>query len=199
MTTIRSVCVYCGSSPGNHPAFVEAGEQLGAALAQAGVMLVYGGGLHGVMGAVARGAQSNGGRIAAIIPDFLVNREANLAVKDIFEDLTITTTMHERKQKMFERSDAFVALPGGIGTIEEIVEVMTWAQIGRHAKPMAFANINGFWSPFLDFIETLRETGFIHSGNLVRPLVLERIDAILPGLNAAARGAPRAETVSENN
>lgn len=191
MSTIRSICVYCGSSPGNDPAFVEAGETLGAALADAGLTLVYGGGLNGVMGAVARGAMARKGKIAAIIPDFLINREANQAAHEIFEDLTVTTTMHERKQQMFERSDAFVALPGGIGTVEEIVEIMTWAQIGRHTKPIAFANINGFWNPFLDCIEGLRTSGFIHSGNLVKPLVINHAADIVPAIVAAgvkARG-----------
>jgi uncharacterized protein (TIGR00730 family) len=192
MNTIRSVCVYCGSSPGNDPAFVEAGEQLGRSLAEAGLRLIYGGGTKGVMGAVARGALSAGGQVGAIIPDFLVNREANKAALTMFEDLTVTSTMHERKHAMFERSDAFVALPGGIGTVEEIVEIMTWGQLGQHRKPMVFANIKGFWDPMLTMLDHMREAGFIHSGNLVRPLVIDQVNAIVPAIltAAAADSAP---------
>src|SRR5689334_14786375 len=117
--TIRAVCVYCGSSPGNDPAYAEAGEKLGRALAEAGLGLVYGGGALGIMGAVARGVMTHGGKVAAIIPKFLTHREATKEALKTFDDLTITETMHERKHHMFQRSDAFVALPGGIGTVEE--------------------------------------------------------------------------------
>ena len=186
MNEIRAVCVYCGSSPGNDAAYVEAGELLGSALAAAGVRLIYGGGATGVMGAVAHGALSAGGEIGAIIPSFLINRETTKAALTKFNDVTITETMHERKQKMFERSDAFVALPGGIGTVEEIVEIMTWGQLGQHRKPMVFANINGFWDPMLGMLDHLRRAGFIHSGHLMQPIVVDRVEAILPAIVAAA-------------
>ena len=119
MNKIRAVCVYCGSSPGNDAAYVEAGERLGSALAAAGVRLIYGGGTTGVMGAVAHGTLSAGGEVGAIIPRFLIDRETTKAALTKFNDVTITETMHERKHKMFERSDAFVALPDGIGTVED--------------------------------------------------------------------------------
>jgi len=146
MSKIKAVCVYCGSSPGHDLAYVEAGERLGRALAASGLTLIYGGGTHGVMGAVARGTLDNGGKVGAIIPRFLTNWETTTDALKTFEDLTITDTMHERKHRMFERSDAFVALPGDIGTIEEIVEIMTWAQLGQHRKPMVLVNIKGFWA-----------------------------------------------------
>lgn len=186
MNTIRSVCVYCGSSPGNNPAYVEAGEALGKALAEAGITLVYGGGIRGVMGAVARGAQRHGGKVTAIIPRFLVNREANEAALKMFEDITVTDNMHQRKHLMFEKSDAFVALPGGIGTVEEIVEIMTWGQLGHHRKPMVFANIKGFWNPMLTFIDHMRTEGFVHTAHLVQPIVVDTAGAIVPAILTAA-------------
>jgi len=197
MNTIRSVCVYCGSSTGNDPAFVEAAQVLGRLLAEAGIGLVYGGGIRGIMGAVAHGVQQSGGHVAAIIPTFLVNREANEAALEMFEDITVVDTMHQRKHLMFERSDAFVALPGGIGTLEEIVEIMTWAQLGHHRKPIVFANINGFWDPMLALLDHMRDQGFIHSGNLVQPIVVSSAEAIIPAiLTAAAQDGASADGAS---
>jgi uncharacterized protein (TIGR00730 family) len=187
MTNIHSICVYCGSSPGNDPAFVEAGEKLGAAIAKAGLELIYGGGTNGVMGAVGLSALKNGGKVGAIIPKFLTNRESTADALRIFDDLTITETMHERKHAMFQRSDAFVALPGGIGTVEEIVEIMTWAQLGQHRKPMVFANILGFWNPMLSMIEHMEKVGFLHSRHLIQPIVVDRVEDILPAIQNAAR------------
>jgi uncharacterized protein (TIGR00730 family) len=187
MNKIRAICVYCGSSPGNDAAYVEAGAQLGLALAAAGVGLIYGGGTTGVMGAVAHGTLGAGGKVGAIIPSFLINRETTKAALSTFSDVTITETMHERKHKMFVRSDAFVALPGGIGTVEEIVEVMTWSQLGQHRKPIVFANINGFWDPMLGMLDHLRRAGFIHSAHLMQPIVVDRVEAILPAIVAAAQ------------
>lgn len=186
MAPIRSVCVYCGSSPGNDPAFVAAGEELGQALAAAGLTLIYGGGTNGVMGAVARGTMQGGGKVGAIIPKFLTNMESTTNALTMFEDLTITDTMHERKHAMFERSDAFVTLPGGIGTVEEIVEIMTWSQLGQHRKPMVIVNTNGFWTPLLNLLDHLRVQGFIHRSHLLKPIVVERVADVLPALWAAS-------------
>src|ERR1700723_1083548 len=122
MNKVRAICVYCGSSAGNDAVYVEAGERLGSALAAAGVRLIYGGGTTGVMGAVAHGTLAAGGEAGAIIPSFVINRETTKAALPKFNDVTITETMHERKHKMYERSDAFVHVPGGIGPGEEIVE-----------------------------------------------------------------------------
>jgi uncharacterized protein (TIGR00730 family) len=134
---------------------------------------------------LARGTLQAGGQIGAIIPSFLINRETTKAALTMFEDLTITETMHERKHKMFERSDAFVALPGGLGTVEEMVEIMTWGQLGQHRKPMVFANINGFWEPMLAMLDHLHRTGFIHSGHLLQTIVVDRVEAIIPAIVAA--------------
>jgi uncharacterized protein (TIGR00730 family) len=185
MSNIKSVCVYCGSSSGNDLAYAKAGEQLGAALAAAGMKLIYGGGTTGIMGAVSRGVLENGGEVGAIIPSFLLGRETTKAALTIFTDVTVTETMHERKQKMFERSDAFVALPGGIGTIEEIVEVMTWSQLGQHRKPVVFANVKGFWNPMLAMLDYVGRAGFIHTASLVRPLVVDRVGDIIPTIIGA--------------
>lgn len=192
MNTIRSVCVYCGSSVGKHPAYFEAGETLGRALAEAGLRLIYGGGTKGIMDAVAKGTLQAGGKVSAIIPRFLINREATQAALEGLDDLTVTDTMHQRKHIMFEKSDAFVALPGGIGTVEEIVEIMTWGQLGHHRKPMIFANINGFWNPMLAMLDHMRAEGFIHTGHLVQPTVIDRVEAIIPAIltEAARDGTP---------
>lgn len=183
--SIHAVCVYCGSSVGNDLAFMNAGTELGRALAEGQLKLIYGGGTTGLMGAVARGTLDAGGQVSAIIPSFLINREANQESLTLFEDLTITDTMHERKHQMFERSDAFVALPGGLGTVEEIMEIMTWGQLGRHRKLMVLLNINGFWNPLLTLLNHLRDTGFIHSEHLLRLIVVERVKDVVPAILAA--------------
>jgi len=186
MSTIKAVCVYCGSSPGRDVAYVEAGERLGHALAASGLTLIYGGGTHGVMGAVARGTLNNGGKVGAIIPRFLTNWETTTDALKMFEDLTITDTMHERKHRMFERSDAFVALPGGIGTVEEIVEIMTWAQLGQHRKPMVLVNIKDFWAPMMAMLDHIRSAGFLHRDHLLQPIVVDRAEDVIPAIVAAA-------------
>ncbi|TIT27017.1 MAG: TIGR00730 family Rossman fold protein, partial [Mesorhizobium sp.] len=163
MNTIRSVCVYCGSSPGRDATYVKAGHLLGRSLAKSGLRLVYGGGTKGIMGAVAEGALKAGGKVTGIIPRFLINREATETALDRLDELVITDNMHERKHRMFEKSDAFVALPGGIGTVEEIVEIMTWGQLGHHRKPIVFANIKGFWDPMLALLDHMSSEGFIHT------------------------------------
>ncbi|MDG4883776.1 TIGR00730 family Rossman fold protein [Mesorhizobium sp. WSM4884] len=185
MNTIRSVCVYCGSSPGRDEAYVKAGHLLGRSLAKSGLRLVYGGGTKGIMGAVAEGALKAGGKVTGIIPRFLINREATETALDKLDELLITDNMHERKHRMFEKSDAFVALPGGIGTVEEIVEVMTWAQLGHHRKPIVFANIKGFWDPMMALIEHMAEEGFIHTAHRVKPLVVNDPEAIVAAIMVA--------------
>jgi uncharacterized protein (TIGR00730 family) len=182
MSKIRSICVYCGSSPGRSDVYMRAGEELGRAIAEAGIRLVYGGGTRGIMGAVARGASASGGRITGIIPRFLIRKEAGDDAPDVIDELIVTENMHTRKHSMFENSDAFVALPGGIGTVEEIVEIMTWAQLGRHRKPIAFANVGGFWSPMLALLDHMKAEGFIHSAHLVQPLVVDEIGEVVPAI-----------------
>ena len=185
MNTIRSVCVYCGSSPGRDEAYVRAGHLLGRSLAKSGLRLVYGGGTKGIMGAVADGALKAGGKVTGIIPRFLINKEATESALDKLDELLITDNMHERKHRMFEKSDAFVALPGGIGTVEEIVEIMTWAQLGHHRKPIVFANIKGFWDPMLALIEHMSDEGFIHTAHRVKPLVVKDPEAIVAAIMVA--------------
>lgn len=185
MNTIRSVCVYCGSSPGRHEVYAKAGHLLGRSIARAGLRLIYGGGTKGIMGAVADGALKAGGKVTGIIPRFLINREATETALDRLDELLITDNMHERKHKMFEKSDAFVALPGGIGTVEEIVEIMTWAQLGHHRKPIVFGNVNGFWDPMTALLDHMAAEGFIHTAQRVKPLVVNDPEAIVAAIMVA--------------
>lgn len=182
MTEIRSVCVFCGSSPGARPEHVADAEALGRALAEAGVSLVYGGGNIGLMGATARATLGAGGHVTGVIPQFLVEREVMLADA---QELVITADMHERKRIMFERSDAFVALPGGIGTLEELVEQLTWAQLGRHEKPILIANLHGFWTPLIGLLDHMSTEGFLRPGLEAPYIVAETVDEIIPALRAA--------------
>ncbi|MCR5859086.1 TIGR00730 family Rossman fold protein [Mesorhizobium sp. J428] len=186
MSTIRSICVYCGSSPGRGETYLEAGRTLGRSIASHGLRLVYGGGTKGIMGAVASGTREAGGKVMGIIPRFLMNKEATESALERLDELVITEDMHQRKHRMFEESDAFVALPGGIGTVEEIVEIMTWAQLGRHRKPIVYGNIGGFWNPMLTLIDHMRAEGFVHTGHLVQPLVVDTADGIVPAILDAA-------------
>lgn len=154
-------------------------------MGKAGLRLVYGGGAKGIMGAVADAVLAAGGEVTGIIPQFLIAKEASQMALSRLSETFVTQNMHERKHEMFERADAFVALPGGIGTLEEIIEVMTWAQLGRHEKPILLANIDGFWNPLLALIDHMREEGFIHTTSRVRPLVVDRAEDIVPALLAA--------------
>jgi hypothetical protein len=184
MQEIRDVCVYCGSSEGRNPRFAEAAEALGRALAAEDVGLVYGGGADGLMGRVARSVLDAGGRVTGIIPNFLVRKESALTAA---QELVLVESMHERKQAMFDRSDAFIALPGGVGTLEELVEQMTWAQLGRHVKPIVVADVAGFWRPLLALFAHMNIEGFIRDGFELRYLVAEKIEDVLPMLRAAVR------------
>jgi uncharacterized protein (TIGR00730 family) len=190
MSSIRSVCVYCGSSRGGDPRFGEAAELLGRTLAAENIALVYGGGGEGLMGRVARATLAAGGFVTGIIPSFLVRKEH--ALTDA-QEMLVVENMHERKQAMFERSDAFVALPGGIGTLEELVEQMTWAQLDRHVKPILIADVAGFWRPLLDLFAHMNNSGFIRSGFELRYLVAEKIEDVVPMLRAAAEKRARRE------
>jgi uncharacterized protein (TIGR00730 family) len=173
----RKVCVYCGSGPGTNPAYVTAAKTLGRALADAGLGLVYGGGSLGLMGEVARSTLQGGGTVTGIIPHFLTEREKML---EAVSDLQVVPDMHVRKQRMFEASDAFVALPGGVGTLEELVEQLTWSQLGQHQKPIVIANIEGFWDPFLSLIAHMRSQEFIRKGLEVRCNVVDTAEDIVP-------------------
>ncbi len=155
---VKNICVYCGSGMGENPRYRVAARTLGRSLAEHGIGLVYGGGGLGLMGEVARATLDHGGRVTGIIPIFLSQREHMLREAD---ELIVTDDMHQRKRLMFERSDAFVALPGGIGTLEELVEQLTWSQLGRHEKPILLANVENYWDPFIKLIDEMRREGFV--------------------------------------
>ncbi|ABD87647.1 conserved hypothetical protein 730 [Rhodopseudomonas palustris BisB18] len=187
MGDIKTVCVYCGSGAGSNPRFIEAAIAFGRQLALNNVGLVYGGGSIGLMGAVAKAALDHGGTVTGIIPSFLTKKEHML---ERVQELIVTDDMHERKRLMFERSDAFVALPGGIGTLEELVEQLTWQQLGRHKKPILIANIDGFWEPLLALLDHMRDTAFIRKNLSVELLQADAVERILPMLHAAAAATP---------
>ena len=195
MGEIARVCVYCGSSPGNDPDFMRAATRFGEILADNGVGLVYGGGARGLMGAVAAAVQARGGDIIGIIPEFLTEREHMFTGA---HELVITRDMHERKRIMFERSDAFVALPGGIGTLEEMVEQLTWAQLGRHRKPVLLANLKGFWDSLIDVFTQMGRLGFVHSAATLNYVITDNVEDILPALRAAAARVSDDEKVGES-
>ncbi|MBR1121822.1 TIGR00730 family Rossman fold protein [Bradyrhizobium lablabi] len=187
MNKINTVCVYCGSGPGTNPRFVESAIALGKIFAENDVRLVYGGGSVGLMGAIAKSVLEHGGAVTGIIPDFLRARENALTR---VQEMIVTPDMHERKRLMFERSDAFVALPGGVGTLEELVEMLTWQQLGRHAKPILLANIDGFWEPLMALLSHMRAAQFIRPNLEVDILKAERVEDILPRLRAYAARTP---------
>ena len=182
MSRIKAICVYCASGPGTNPAFVTAARNFGRILAENYVRLVYGGGSIGLMGALAESVLDHGGQVTGVIPDFLVARELMLQRA---QERIITPDMHERKRVMFERADAFVALPGGVGTLEELVEQLTWAQLGRHKKPILLANIKGFWDPLCALLDHMTELAFIRPGLAINPLVANCVEDILPMLRTA--------------
>ena len=190
MSTINSICVYCASGPGTNPAFMEAATKLGRILAENNIRLVYGGGSVGLMGALAESVLDHGGSVTGVIPDFLVNREHMLLR---VQERVITPDMHGRKRVMFERADAFVALPGGVGTLEELVEQLTWAQLGRHKKPIMILNVASFWDPLCLLLEQMEKLDFIRASLPVNLLVADHVEEILPKLFEAARLIPEAE------
>lgn len=183
MGILTSVCVYCGSAAGANPAYAHAARVLGKAMAAEGVRLIYGGGSIGLMGTLADAVMDAGGAVTGIIPGFLQSRERPTAT---LTETIVTDTMHARKMLMFERADAFVALPGGIGTLEELVEQMTWAQLGQHRKPVLLANIDGFWNALIGLLGEMRQNGFIRPQMDVEWVVARRAEDILPMLQKAA-------------
>ncbi len=194
MSKINTVCVYCGSGAGTNPLFIESARALGKTFAENGIRLVYGGGSVGMMGAVATSVLDHGGKVTGIIPGFLTAKEH--ALKRV-QEMIVTPDMHERKRLMFEHADAFVALPGGIGTLEELVEQLTWQQLGRHTKPVLLANIDGFWEPLLALIAHMRDSQFIRANLSVDILKAERVEDILPRLQAAVASAPEGMAAME--
>jgi uncharacterized protein (TIGR00730 family) len=184
MAEIKKVCVYCGSSPGSDGRYIEEAKAFGTLLGKENIGLVFGGGGVGLMGAVARAARDAGAEVTGIIPTFLVNRERPEAAHST--ETIVTRDMHERKHKMFELADAFVALPGGIGTLEELVEQLTWIQLGQHQKPVLILNSHGFWNPLLALLTNFRDLGFVGQHAIDNLLVAEKVEDILPKLKSAA-------------
>ena len=189
MADIQSVCVYCGSSVGADPAFLAAARGFGRILGRERIRLVYGGGGIGLMGALAHAAMEAGGEVIGIIPECLVAREhAHEGARDI----VVTRDMHERKRIMFERAEAFVALPGGIGTLEELIEQLSWLQLGRHRKPVLVLNIKGYWNPLLALLDHMRAHALLRTRSF-ELLVAERIEDALLLLRKAARDISESE------
>jgi uncharacterized protein (TIGR00730 family) len=163
---MKNLCVFCGSSSGNDLAFTEAAGEMGRLLAERGIGLVFGGGNVGLMGEVARAVMRGGGRAVGVIPEYIRARVSHLELTE----LIVTDGMHERKAKMYELADAFAALPGGIGTLEELAEIFTWGQIGFHQKPVGLLNTAGFYDPLVHFIDGMVNSGFLkkaHQDNLI--------------------------------
>lgn len=156
-----NICVFCGSSPGNDPIYRKAAEELGALFAKHSITLVYGGGNVGLMGVVADAVMDNGGKVIGVIPDFLLRRE--VGHRGITE-LIIVDSMHERKKKMADLSEGFIALPGGWGTLEELAEILTWRQLKLINSPVALLNVQKFFDPLLTQMKLMSDTGFLHSG-----------------------------------
>ena len=174
---MKALCVYCGSSGGTEPGYAEAARQVGELLAGEGIDLVYGGGSVGLMGVLANAALAAGGRVIGAIPRRLFKAEvAHPGLTELIE----VTSMHERKMAMFQRADAFLALPGGLGTLEELTETATWAQIGLHSKPMATLDVDGFWTPFHSMLQDFVDRGFLKRSPILN---LTKVDEILPALS----------------
>lgn len=178
---MRRICVFCGSSPGNAPAYAALAQSVGEGLARRGIGVVYGGGRVGLMGVVADSALDAGGEVIGVIPQAMVDRE--LAHRGVSE-LRIVGTLHERKAVMAELSDAFIALPGGLGTLEELAEVVSWAQLGLHAKPIGLLGVGGYWADLLRWLDGAVAAGFIAPAN--RGLILEasNLDELLAQFGA---------------
>ncbi|MEZ4668811.1 MAG: TIGR00730 family Rossman fold protein [Anaerolineae bacterium] len=169
---MKHVCVFCGSTPGNNGLYVDTARQMGEAIARQGLGLVYGGGHVGLMGAVAEGALQAGGHVIGIIPQALVKKELE---HHGLSELHIVGSMHERKAMMAEKASMFVALPGGFGTLDELFEIITWAQLGFHSKPIGLLNTAGYFNPLLKFIEHIVDEGFVNSA--VRAIINVADDA----------------------
>ena len=182
MAEVRSLCVYCGSSNAVAPNFLDAAFAFGRLIGEAGIRLVYGGGRVGLMGRVADGTLAGGGQVTGIIPHHLHRREV---AHDGVSDLLVVGSMHERKQRMAELSDAFAVLPGGYGTIDEMFEILTWRQLGLHDKPIVLVDLDGYWQPLERMVDQFAAAGFISPTNRALYQRVARIDDVLPALAAA--------------
>ena len=190
---LRSVCVYCGSKVGRDPRHEEAAVALGTAMGRAGVRLVYGGGSVGLMGAIADAVLAAGGEVLGVIPVGLFTSEIGHGG---LTELVEVGSMHERKARMAAEADAFIALPGGLGTLEELAEIATWAQLGIHDKPVAVLDLDGFWAPLLAFLDSAVDAGFLRPAHRDLIVRIDAVDDVLPAL--AAMAAAEREVVDKN-
>ena len=179
MTQIRSVCVFCGASSGTDPKYRQDARQLGSLTAEAGITLVFGGGNAGLMGALADGALAAGGHVIGVIPEFLKEREHGH--KGV-TDLQTVDSMHSRKQRMFDLSDAFVVLPGGVGTLDETLEMITWKQLERHDKPILVVDRDGYWEKLDALVATTVEHGFASPRTRTLYTMLPTVEAVMETL-----------------
>ena len=184
MSAIDSVCVFCGSRTGADPAFSRAAERFGRILTERGVQLVYGGGSIGLMGVLVQAVIAGGGKVTGVIPEFLMQREVG---NPTLTELVVVDSMHERKARMFELADAFVILPGGIGTLDEAIEIITWKQLGLHGKPIAVLDVGGYWSALEALIERIIDGGFAHPEIRRLYSVTGDVESLLPILQSAPR------------
>jgi len=173
---IRSICIYCGSNPGTRPEYIEQARSFARMLARRGIRVVYGGASIGIMGAIADAALAEGGTVIGVIPQSLVDREV---AHDGLTQLIVTSSMHERKARMADLSDAFVALPGGIGTLEEIFEIWTWSQLGLHEKPCGLLNIGGYYDALERFLDETVVNGFLGQGHRAMLLTADTGEGVL--------------------
>jgi len=189
MSDISAICVFCGSRTGSDPAYETAARSLGRMMAERDVRLVYGGGHVGLMGVVADAVLDAGGQVIGVIPDFLKRREVG---REDLTELVVTDSMHSRKQRMFELADAFVALPGGLGTLDETIEVATWKQLGLHAKPIVILDAAGYWGALSALLASVVKGGFAYGDIQTLWSVVETPDQVFDAIDAAARPGPKA-------
>jgi len=183
MQSIRSLCVFCGSRVGTDPAYAAGAERLGHGLAERGVRLIYGGGSIGLMGVVMQSVLDHGGEATGVIPEFLMRREVG---SPALTELVVVDSMHERKQRMFELADAFAVLPGGLGTLDETIEIITWQQLRLHAKPIGLLNVGGYWQVYEALIDWIVDQGFADAGIRDLFIVEEDVESLLGALEDRA-------------
>lgn len=183
MRSLRSLCVFCGSRSGGEPAYAAAAVELGRALAGRGIRLVYGGGSIGLMGKVMQSVLDHGGEVTGVIPEFLMRREVG---NPALTELVVVDSMHERKQRMFELSDAFAVLPGGIGTLDETIEIITWQQLRLHAKPIALLSVAGYWQHWERLVDWIVAAGFADASVRELFVVADDVESLLASLEDRA-------------
>lgn len=193
--SIQSVCLFCGSNSGIRPAYTRAAQELGRTLAARAITLVYGGGNIGLMGEAADAALAAGGRVIGVIPGFLKEKEV---AHHGLSELHVTQTMHERKALMEDLSGGFIALPGGFGTYDELFEMLTWAQLSVHSKPIGLLNVDGFFDPLLAMVKHGVNEGFVRPGHLDLFVVADNLPDLLDAMNHY-RGAPEGKWLSHDN